>query len=133
MAVLRFCRLIDEGRPLQILGDGSQARDFTYIDDIAGGTVAALRPLGLEIVNLGGGRNPVTLADVVTRLETLLGRKAVMERQPFHPADLHATWADIEKARRLLDWQPRVSLDEGLRRTVEWYQANRAMVLSLSM
>ncbi|HEY4302139.1 MAG TPA: NAD-dependent epimerase/dehydratase family protein [Candidatus Didemnitutus sp.] len=133
MAVLRFCRLIDEGQPLEILGDGSQARDFTFIDDIARGTIAALRPVGLEIINLGGGRNPVTLTDVVARLEALLGRKAIMECRPFHPADLHATWADIDKARMILDWQPTVGLDEGLQRTVEWYQANRDFVRSLKM
>ncbi|HVU19037.1 MAG TPA: NAD-dependent epimerase/dehydratase family protein [Candidatus Didemnitutus sp.] len=133
MAVLRFCRWIDEGRPIQLLGDGSQSRDFTYIDDIARGTIAALRPLGYEIINLGGGRNPIAMTEVIAKLENLLGRKANLARQPAHPADLPATWADIEKAHRLLDWKPEVDLDTGLRRTVDWYRRNRDMVLQLAM
>jgi nucleoside-diphosphate-sugar epimerase len=133
MAVLRFVKLIDEGRPLEVLGDGSQARDFTYIDDIARGTIAALRPLGYEVINLGGGRNPLSLARVIEKIATLLGKDARCDPKPFHPADLRETWADIAKAGRLLDWQPRVGLDEGLRLTVDWYRANISWVKDLKL
>jgi nucleoside-diphosphate-sugar epimerase len=125
MAQLRFIKWIDEGRPIELFGDGSQSRDFTYVDDIARGTIAALKPLGYEIVNLGGGRNPVRLTTLIEKLEVLLGRKAVYDRKPFHVADLRETWADISKAERLLGWKPQTTLDEGLRLSVEWYRANR--------
>ena len=124
MGLLRFTSWIDRGQPIELFGDGSQARDFTYVDDIARGTIAALKPLGYEVVNLGGGLSPVTIADIIGRLEKLLGKKAVLERKPFHPADLKETSADIAKAARLLSWKPQVSLDEGLKQSVEWYREN---------
>lgn len=133
MAHLRFIKWIDEGRPIELLGDGSQARDFTYVDDIARGTIAALKPLGYEIINLGGGRNPVAITTLIEKLEVLLGKKARYDRQPFHVADVKATWADISKAHRLLGWQPQVSLDEGLRRTVEWYRANQSWLKDIKL
>ena len=125
MGLLRFTRWIDEGRPIELFGDGSQARDFTYVDDIARGTIAALRPLGYAIINLGGGKNPVTVSTLISKLEVLLGRTAQFDRRPFHAADIKETWADITQAGRLLGWQPEVTLDEGLRRSVDWYRANR--------
>ena len=124
MGLLRFTSWIDQEHPIELFGDGSQARDFTYVDDIARGTIAALKPLGYEVINLGGGQNPITMTDIIGRLEILLGKKAVLNRQPFHPADLKETWADITKAGRLLGWKPRVSLDEGLQKSVDWYRAN---------
>jgi UDP-glucuronate 4-epimerase len=133
MAVLRFIKQIDEGVPLELLGDGTQARDFTYIDDIARGTVAALRPLGYEVINLGGGKNPLPLSLIIGKLEALLGKEARYDRKPFHPADLKETWADISKARRLLDWKPLVGIDEGLRLSVEWYRANQSWLKDLKL
>lgn len=126
MAVFRFVRRIAEGEPIVVYGDGSQERDFTYVDDIARGTVAALGLSGFEVVNLGGDR-PVRLADLIGRIEELVGRKARIEHQPAHPADVPATWADIDKARRVLEWSPEVSLEEGLRRTVAWYREHRGL------
>jgi len=131
MAQLRFTRGIDEGQTLEVFGDGTQSRDFTYVDDIARGTVAALKPLGYEVINLGGGRNPITLASLIGKLETLLGKKAVYDRQPFHMADVRETWADIGKAERLLGWRPQTGIDDGLKLSVEWYRANRAWVKEL--
>ncbi|MDW8236762.1 MAG: NAD-dependent epimerase/dehydratase family protein, partial [Bacteroidia bacterium] len=112
MSIFRFIRWIAEGEPIQVFGDGLQERDFTYVDDIARGTIAALRPLGFEIINLGGDR-PVSLMWIIQTLETLLDRKAVWRTEPTHPADVRATWADITKARTLLDWAPQVSLEDG--------------------
>ncbi len=126
MGLLRFTSWIDRGQPIELYGDGSQSRDFTYIDDIARGTIAALRPLGYEIINLGGGREPVTVASLIARLEVLLGKKAVLERKPFHPADMKETGAAIAKAGRLLGWKPQVPIDDGLRQSVDWYRANES-------
>ena len=125
MSPYRFLRWIDEGTPIQVYGDGSQTRDFTYIDDIARGTVSALRPLGYEIVNLGGGNVPLPISRMIQLLEQQLGRTAELVHQPFHAAEMRDTQADISKARALLGWQPTVAPEEGFRRTVEWYLAHR--------
>ena len=125
MSIFRFIKWIDEGTPIELFGDGSQSRDFTYVDDIAQGSVAAIRNVGYEIINLGGGRNPVSLNEIIKRLENLLGKKAEINQKPFHIADNKETWADIDKAKRLLDWEPRVTLDQGLEKSVHWYVDNR--------
>ena len=133
MSVFRFVKWIDQGEPIELFGDGSQSRDFTYVDDIASGTIAALRPLGYEIVNLGGGKKPVSINEVIGELETLFGKKAVIKNRPVHQADMTSTWADISKAKRLLDWQPSVSLSDGLKRTHAWYQDNLPWSAKLSL
>lgn len=125
MSPLRFLRWIDDGTPITLYGDGSQTRDFTYIDDIAAGTVAALRPLGYEIMNLGGGREPVSINGMIRAFESALGKTALIDQQPFHAADMKDTRADISKARRLLQWEPAVAPAEGFRRTAEWYLTQR--------
>src|SRR6478609_3294971 len=128
MAPFRFIKWIDEGRPITLYGDGSAARDFTYVDDIAMGTVLAMMPVGYEIFNLGGGRNPLTMLQVIKLIEKALGKKARINGKPANPADVPATWADIAKAKRMLGWSPAVSPEEGFRRTVEWHVANRELV-----
>jgi len=125
MSIFRFIKWIDEGVPIELFGDGSQSRDFTYVTDIARGSVAAIKDVGYEILNLGGGRNPVSLNVIIESLESLLGKKAEIDHKPFHVADLMETWADIEKAKSLLGWSPSVSLEEGLEKSVQWYFANR--------
>jgi UDP-glucuronate 4-epimerase len=125
MCIFRFIKWIDEGTPIELFGDGEQSRDFTYVDDIAAGTIAALRPLGYEIMNLGGGGIPVSLNTVITKLENLLGKQAKIVNKTFHKADIKTTQASISKAKRLLDWEPVVSLDEGLQACVEWHQQNK--------
>ncbi len=120
MAPFRFIKWISEGTPIRLFGDGFQSRDFTYVDDIARGTVAAIRLLGYEIINLGGGNNPVTIMQIINWLEEMLGRKARIDYYPHHPADLKDTLADISKAELLLDWKPEVQVKEGFARTVQW-------------
>jgi nucleoside-diphosphate-sugar epimerase len=124
MSIFRFTQWIAEGRPLRLYGDGSQQRDYTYVDDIARGTVAALKPTGFEVINLGGDE-PVSILQVIEQLEELIGKKANVEQLPPAPGDVPATWADINKARRLLDWEPEIGLSEGLQRSVSWYQQER--------
>lgn len=132
MSVFRFVRRIAEGEPIVVFGDGSQQRDFTYVDDIARGTIAALRPLGYEVINLGGDR-PVRLLEVIEQISRLVGRSARIEYRPAHPADVPATWADIAQARHLLSWSPEVPIEEGLRRSVDWYHENRPLAFSLEL
>ena len=124
MSIFRFIKWIAEGETLQLSGDGSQERDFTYVEDIARGTIAGLTPLGFEIINLGND-NPAPLMSVINRIEALLDRKSKIQREPMHPADVSATWANITKAKKMLRWQPEVGLDEGIRRTVDWYIEHR--------
>ena len=124
MAIFRFIKWTAAGTPIQLFGDGTQSRDFTFVDDIARGTIAAIKPLGYEIINLGGGNEPVSLNAVIQKIETLLGKKASIVNHPFHKADFKTTWADISKADRLLDWRPTVSLDEGLAKCVQWHKQN---------
>lgn len=124
MSVLRFVQQIDQGVPLTVYGDGSQSRDFTYVDDIAAGTIAALKPVGYEIINLGGGNQPVELRTLIELIENELGKKAEIEYRDFHSADMKSTWADIGKAKELLGWEPTVSVEEGVQRTVAWYREN---------
>jgi nucleoside-diphosphate-sugar epimerase len=125
MSIFRFIKWIYEGVPIQLFGDGYQSRDFTFVDDIARGTIAAIQDVGFQIINLGGGRNPVSLNTIISKLEELLGKKAKIDHKPFHVADLMETWADISKAKNLLGWQPQVSLDEGLEKSVRWYMDNQ--------
>lgn len=125
MSVFRFVQRIREGEPIVVYGDGSMSRDFTYVDDVARGTVSALRPTGYEIVNLGGDR-PRRVRELIATIETQLGRKARVEHQPVHPADVPATWACVDKAERLLGWRPEVELDEGIARCISWYEAERS-------
>ena len=124
MSIFIFTRAIAEGETLTIFGDGTQQRDFSYVDDIAQGTIAAMKPVGYEIINLGNDR-PVVLMDVVRMLESALEKEAKIEYAPMHEADIQATWADISRAREILDWEPKISIEEGIQRTVAWYQNNR--------
>lgn len=125
MSIFRFIKWIDEEKPIQLFGDGTQARDFTYIDDIADGTIKALKPLGYEIINLGGGKHPTSLNYIIQKIEEYLGKNAKIEYKNFHKADMKETWADIEKAFILLKWKPTIELEKGLKITVEWYLKNK--------
>ncbi len=133
MSIFRFIRWIDEGTPIELFGDGSQSRDFTYVDDIARGTIMAVKPLGYEVINLGGGKNPISINRVIAFIEEALGKKARIDHKPFHKADLKETWADIDKADRLLHWRPQIDPCEGFQRAVRWYQENRDWLRKITM
>jgi UDP-glucuronate 4-epimerase len=125
MAMFRFTQWIAEGKPVKMNGDGEQSRGFTYVDDIARGTILGLKPVGYEIFNLGG-HEVITMNNLIRLFEEKLGKKAILEYQPRHMADALGNWADVEKAKNLLDWQPRVELEEGVTRLVDWYTHERA-------
>lgn len=128
LAIFKFTALLERGKPIPIFGDGSTGRDYTYVDDIVAGVLAALN-INLEtassapfdIFNLGNSQ-PVTLSQLVKLLETVTCREAIREFKPLQPGDVPLTWADISKASRLLGYRPLVSLDEGLKRFVSWYR-----------
>ncbi len=124
MSLFRFVQRICESQPVIIYGDGRQTRDFTYVDDIAKGTLAALEVPGYDVINLGSDQ-PIVLLDAMQLIEGLLGKKAVVQYEPPEPADMVATWANIDKARRLLHWRAGTRIEEGLTRLIAWYQENR--------
>lgn len=141
MSVFRFIRWIAEGEPVVVYGDGTQKRDFTYVDDIARGTLSALQYLFsptdrsqpvYEIINLGSDC-PVPLKRLVELIGGLLGKEAKIIHKPAHPADVFATWADISRARKLLAWKPQISLEEGLQQSVKWYVQNRCWAKEVNL
>jgi nucleoside-diphosphate-sugar epimerase len=125
MTPLRFVQRIREGKTITIFGDGTQSRDFTYVDDIANGTISALRPVGCEAFNLGSDQ-PLKLSQMITLIEELTKTKAQIEYRPWHPADMAQTWADITKAGKVLEWSPQTTIREGMQRLVAWYEENRS-------
>ncbi len=124
LALFRFTQWISEGRPVHVYGDGEQSRGFTYLDDIARGTIQALKPLGYEIVNLGG-HEVITINDLVALLEDVIGVKAIVDYGPAVQADMRSNWADVRKAGELLGWEPQFNLRAGVEKLYEWYVAER--------
>ncbi len=121
MAVAKFTRLIHEGSPIPLYGDGSAIRDFTYIGDIIQGLVASLyKPMRYEIINLGGSRT-VEVRELIALIEKNLGKKAEINFLPPVPGDVPVTSADTSKAERLLGFKPKVGIEEGIRRYVKWF------------
>ena len=131
MSIFRFVQWIRESRPVIIFGDGHQSRDFTYVDDIARGTILALKRVGYTIVNLGSDK-PASIIEVLQIIERLIGKRAQLEFKAAHPADVVATWANITRARELFGWQPMVTLEEGLAKFVEWYEQNRVLARDIN-
>ena len=127
MVMFRFTKWISEGQPVHLYGTGDQSRGFTFLDDIARGTILALRPMGFETINLGG-HETITINQMISMLEELTGKKAQVMRHPAHRADILANWADISKAKRLLGWEPQMDLVEGMKHMVDWYRAEREWV-----
>ncbi len=125
LALFRFAQWIAEDRPVKLNGDGTQSRGFTYLDDIARGTIQGLRPMGYEIFNLGGHES-ISMNDLIAMIEQILGKRGNIIHAPYHKADIHNSLADVSKARRLLGWEPTVGLNEGVRNLVDWYLAERS-------
>ncbi|HKJ28542.1 MAG TPA: NAD-dependent epimerase/dehydratase family protein [Anaerolineales bacterium] len=132
MVMFRFGRWLVEGEPLHLNGDGTQSRGFTFVDDIARGTIQALRPLGYEIINLGGHES-ITINGLIELMEDITGKKGEITHHPFPKADMKANLADISKAQELLGWQPQVSLRDGVKRMMDWYMQNREWAKELDL
>jgi UDP-glucuronate 4-epimerase len=125
MAIHKFTRLIDQGEKLSIYGDGSSRRDYTYIDDLIEGILAVIRHnRGFEIYNLGESQT-TSLKELVQWIEKALGKRANIEMVHSQPGDVSVTYADITKAKEMLKYRPKVNMEEGIKRFVEWYQVNR--------
>jgi UDP-glucuronate 4-epimerase len=124
LALFRFVQWITEGRPVLVNGDGEQSRGFTYIDDIARGTILALKPLGYEVINLGG-HEVITINNLIKLIEDVVGKGAEVQHGPPNPADMFTNWADVSKAGALLGWEPQYDMRAGVEKLVEWYNAER--------
>jgi len=122
LAIHKFTRLIDEGKPIPVFGDGSTRRDYTYIDDIIQGVMAAIAydRTPYEIFNLGESQT-TELSRLIALIEECLGKKAKIDRQPMQPGDVSVTYADISKARLLLGYNPKTKIPDGLPKFIEWY------------
>ncbi len=125
MVMFRFVKWLMEGKKLQLNGDGNQTRGFTFLDDIARGTIQALKPVGYEIINLGGHES-ISMNELIVMLEKATGKKAVVEHHEFHKADMLANHADVTKAGEMLGWEAQVGLEEGIQRLVDWYVENQS-------
>jgi nucleoside-diphosphate-sugar epimerase len=131
MVMFRLAKWITEGETVHLNGTGAQSRGFTYLDDIARGTILATKPVGYEIINLGG-HEAITMIDLIGMMEEMIGRKAHIEYHPFHRADLQANLADVHKAKELLGWKPEVDLKQGVRRLVDWYMQERSWACKIA-
>ncbi len=131
MAPFRFAKWIIEETPITIFGDGNQERDFTYVEDIAEGTFLAYKKVkGYEIINLGGNV-PHKLIKIVQLIEKFSGKKAKIIKKPSFKADMRKTWADITKAQRILGWEPKIDLNEGIKKLVDWHLKEAEFVRSI--
>jgi UDP-glucuronate 4-epimerase len=125
LAIHKFTKLIDAGKPIPVFGDGSTARDHTHISDILEGVIACTqREFGFEIFNLGESQT-VKLSELITLIENALGKKAIIDRQPLQPGDVPITFADISKARKMLGYNPQVKVEKGIPLFVDWFRKNR--------
>ena len=124
MSVMRFIKWIVEEEEIHLFGDGKQSRDFTYVGDIAKGTMAVTKTLGYEIINLGSD-HPVSLLEVIEIIEKITGKKAIIKNLPENPLDIKATWANISKAKKILKWEPSIQIVDGIKECIEWYIQNR--------
>jgi len=124
LSIFRFVQWVSEGRPVRVNGDGEQSRGFTYIDDIARGVIIALKPVGFEIINLGG-HEVITINNLIQLVEDVVGKKAEVVYGPPNLADMRSNWADVSKAKQMLGWEPRYDMRSGIEKLVEWYNAER--------
>jgi len=132
MSVFKFIKQIDEGKEITIYGDGNQSRDFTYIDDIAKGTIKGAKIDGFHIINLGNNK-PYKLKEMIDLIEKNLGKKGKIKYSSFDKADIKQTWADIRKAKKLLKWKPKIDLPEGIKKTIDWYKKNKGFLKDIKL
>ena len=132
MVMFRFGKWISEGEEVVIFGDGEQTRGFTYVDDIARGTIKGLKKTGFQVINLGGHES-ISINELVEIMEGMIGKKAQTQYYPAQKADMRSNLADVSKARDILDWKPTVSLQEGIQNLVDWYKEEREWVKDLAL
>lgn len=125
MSIFRIINWIDNGKEIQLYGDGRQARDFTYIDDIVAGIINSIPLKGFEIINLGGGKKPTSMLEIIQLIGDCLMKPVKIKFHPANNADIKTTQADISKAKQLLCWAPKVEINHGLRRCVLWHDETK--------
>jgi UDP-glucuronate 4-epimerase len=127
LAIHKFTRLLYDGKPIPVYGDGSTSRDYTYIDDTVNGVLKAIDYIhsydGFEVFNLGESQ-AIKLSDMITMIEQASGKKAVIDRQPLQSGDVGYTCADITKSREVLGYNPVWSFERGIRRFIDWFENN---------
>jgi len=133
LALHKFTRLAKQGKPIPRYGSGESARDYTYIDDIVEGTMKAIKKkFNFEIFNLGNSK-PVKLKDLIATLAKKLDRKLQIEKLPDQLGDVPITYADISKSKKLLDWEPKISLEEGIEKFLAWHKEKEEFLNSLNL
>ncbi len=132
MSIFRFIKWILEDQPLIIYGHGSQSRDFTYVDDIARGTILGLKNIGCEVINLGSDC-PNSLMEIIKIIEKSTNKRATIKYEPFHKADVEKTWAKIKKAQSMLGWKPEQNISAGLKSSISWALKNRTLINQINL
>jgi len=132
MSYYQFIRKIYSEQPIEVFGDGKQTRDFTYIDDIARGVILSLNLPNYDIINLGGGKKPISINYMIQQIEELLMKKANIIYKDFNEVDMLETSANITKAQNILNWTPNVEFEVGIRHTIDWFLNNKALHKVLS-
>jgi UDP-glucuronate 4-epimerase len=133
MSPFRFTEWVRRGQTITLYGDGSQSRDFTYVTDIADGTSRALDISGYNIINLGGGRQPTSISTVIARIAMCLKKEAIISFAQPALGDMEHTYADISKARELLDWTPQTSVVDGIESMVRWHVENNVILDNIQL
>ena len=124
-AIHLFTKLISEGKPIPVFGDGTSKRDYTYIDDVVNGIIKAINTdYEFEIFNIGNSET-ITLENLIKLLESTIGRKAIIDREPFQLGDVQITYADISKAKKILGYEPKTKIEEGVKKFWEWYKKTK--------
>lgn len=131
LAINKFTRLIMEGKPIPVFGDGTTSRDYTYVQDIVDGIMKSFKYVEenknvYEILNLGESE-PITLSQMIETIEKVVGKKAIIDRLPMQPGDVDRTYADISKAKKLIGYHPKTSFEEGICKFVQWYKENKEL------
>lgn len=124
MSYFKFIKCIDESKELILYGDGTQERDFTFVEDIVEALLKGINFKGYEIINLGND-NPIKINTIIQEIENNLGKKAIIKNLPLHPADIFRTCAKIERAKKILNWQPVTNIEQGLKIVVDWYKKEK--------
>jgi nucleoside-diphosphate-sugar epimerase len=132
MSIFKFIKLIDNNKPIHIFGDGRQTRSFTYIDDIVNGIIKALELIGFETINLGNDKR-YSLNYLIKTIEKGLNKKAKLINEEINRLDMLDTLPDIQKANKLLNWKPKIDLDEGISKTINWHIKNREFIKNICL
>ena len=132
MVIFKFIKLILENKPITIYGDGTSSRDYTYVTDVSDALIASTKLNGYEIFNVGGG-SATTLDNLVKIIESLLEKKAIIQNIPRDPSDVEHSLADITKISKILNWQPKYNIEQGVRETGKWFLDNLDFISSINL